>query len=217
MSLTIGWIDGGDVRGEFTESLARLAAYEAAKGRLASVVRIRSGPLLEEGRNRLVETMLRTPAEWFLFVDSDMVFDWDSAERLAETAESSNRDVVAGLTFGANDSIGQFPTIYKRVDGMPQVQRDVPKYPIEVDATGAAFLLVRSKVFKTYRRDEYHPWFHRRFVPSNGVHPGGWLGEDLSFCFWLRDKGVDIVVDPAVKVGHVKPMILDERNYRRGE
>lgn len=217
MSLTIGWVDGGDVRGEFTESLTRLAAYEAAKGRLVSICRIRSGPLLEEGRNRLVETMLRTDADWFLMVDSDMIFDYLAAERLSYTAEALEVSVISGLCFGVNETIGQFPTIYERVDGMPQARLDVPERPVYVDGTGAAFLLTHRRIFEEYRRDEYHPWFHRRFVPSNGDHPGGWLGEDLSWSFWLRDKGERIVVDPAVKIGHVKPIILDERNYRKAD
>ena len=214
MSVTVGWVDGGTVTGEFTESLARLTAYEAAKARLTGVVRVRSGPLLEEGRNRLVETMLRSPAEWFLMADSDMVFTYDAVERLNATPLTFDVPVVGGLAFGVNDTIGQFPTVYQRVDGMPQAQLTVPAGPVRVDATGAAFLLTRRTVFEEYRRDEYHPWFHRRFVPPNGTHPGGWLGEDISWCFWLRDKDVAIMVDPTVEVGHVKPVILDSRNYR---
>ena len=217
MTVTVGWVDGGTVRGEFTEAVTQLAAYEAVKGRLVSIVRVYSGPLLEEGRNRLVEKMLTSPAEWLLMIDTDMTFDYDAAERLTATAEDLNVKVVGGLAFGVNDTIGAFPTTYQRVDGMPTAILTPPDGPADVDATGAAFLLTHRSVFEDYRRDEYHPWFHRRFTPSNGDHRGGWLGEDISWCFWLRDKDVRIVVDPAVQVGHVKAVTLDSSNYRRAQ
>lgn len=213
MSVTVGWIDNGNTRGEFTEAVTRLAAYETAKGRLVSVLRVQAGPLVEVGRNKLVEQFLQTGADWLMMVDTDMVFDYDSVERLLRLADVDTAPVVGGLCFGVNQELGQFPTIYKQVDGQPQVQRTVPDHPVIVDATGAAFLLTHRTIFETFRRDDYAPWFHRRFVPDTDVHEGGWLGEDISWCFHLTDKGVHVWVDPAVEAGHIKPVVVGTGTY----
>jgi hypothetical protein len=205
VTVTVGWVDGGTVAGGFAASVAKLCAYEASQGRLAAIGHNFSGPLMCEGRNTLVESMLESDGEWFLMTDSDMTFTYDAAERLHATAELNDVKMVGGLAFGVNATLGQFPTMYTMQDGMPAALMDIPPSKIvEVDATGAAFTLMHRTLFEDYRRDEYHPWFHRRFIPTNGRHKGGWLGEDLSWCLWLRDKGERILVDTSVEVGHMK-------------
>lgn len=213
MSVTVGWIDGGVVRGEFTEAVSKLIAYETAKQRLVSVIRVQSGPLVEIGRNLLVEQYLKSGADWLLMVDTDMVFDYDAAERLLQLADPSTAPVVGGLCYGVNKELGQFPTIYQRVDGQPAVQRVVPDGPVMVDATGAAFLLTHRSVFERFRRDGDQPWFHRRYVLPTDTHKGGWLGEDISWCFYLRDQDVHIWVDPQVEAGHIKPVVVGTDTY----
>ena len=85
-SLVVGWLDPGTVAGPFAESVTRLAAYELAKGRFVTTLRIESGPQLCEGRNLLARQFLDdTDAEWLLMVDSDMVFAHDTAERLLDS------------------------------------------------------------------------------------------------------------------------------------
>jgi len=217
MSVTVGWIDGGNTRGEFTASIARLCAYETAKQRLRSVARLQFGPLVCEGRNMLVEQFLQTEAEWLFMVDTDMVFDYDAVERLLQTAEEYKAPVVGGLAFGLNLKYGQFPTLYKEQDGLPVVWLDYPHgQVVQVAATGAAFTLTRRDVFTDYRRNDPHPWFHRIETAGNESHPGGFLGEDLSWCWHLTAKGVPIFVDTRVEAGHVKPTVIDSESYRSG-
>ena len=213
-SVSVGWIDNGNVRGEFTESVSLLTSFEAQRQRLAQVLRIHSGPLVEEGRNLLVERFLASESDWLFMVDSDMTFAYDTVQRMLETAEFVHGRIVGGLAFGANQTIGVFPTIYREVDGMPAAVMDIPDGIVEVEATGAAFTLTHRSVFLDHKRDEYHSWFHRRFVPSNGTHPGGWLGEDISWCFWLRQRDEKIYVDPRIEAGHVKATNLCRATYK---
>lgn len=212
-SVSIGWVDGGDVRGEFTESVSKLAGYEVAKQRLANILRIQSGPLLAEGRNLLVERFLSTTAEWLMMVDTDMVFPLDSVERLLATAETEQVLVVGGLCFGINQELGMFPTLYRNRDGLPEAMLDIPDGVVDVTATGAAFVLTHRSVFEDHRIDSHHPWFHRRPVPASGNHPGGLLGEDLSWFWHLSEHGVRVVVDTDVVAGHVKPTVVDRETY----
>jgi len=212
-TLVVGWVDGGVTRGEWAESVTKLVAYETSQNRLMSIIRVQSGPQMEEGRNHLVERFLDTPAEWLLMVDTDMVFDYNSAERLLETAHSTNTLLVGGLCFGINKEFGQFPTMYRTIDGMPHVIFNELDGIVSVDATGAAFTLTHRSLFENHKRPGPHPWFHRREIRPTETHPGGILGEDLSWCWHLRSEGVPIVVDTSVEAGQIKPSTVGTRSY----
>jgi hypothetical protein len=206
-SLVVGWLDPGTTEGPFTHSLAQLCAYEAARGRLRAVIRIQSGPHLEEGRNRLVESFMRTDADWLLMVDADMVFEHCAVEDLLSFA-SPQRPVVGGLCAGISDKVGVYPTVFGRTpDGLPTVVPvegfTVIDGVVEVAGTGAAFLAVHRSVFDSIDRGDGPRWFRRR-----EVFDGNLLGEDLSFCWDVTDKGFPIVVVPSVNVGHVKKTVV---------
>ncbi len=207
MTVVIGWLDNGTCAGDFTEAVARLAAYEVAQSRLCTTIRIQSGPQMPEGRNKLVTAFLDTDAEWLFMIDSDMVFNHRIIEDLLETADPLSAPVVGGLCFGVKEGIGQFPTLYHNVDGLPVVMQDVPDGLVKVDATGAACVLTHRSVFEDNRRDGPHPWFHRREIV------GGMLGEDISWHWHLRERNVPIVVNCDVDVGHVKPTIVNKATY----
>jgi len=214
MSVAVGWLDSGVTRGEWAESVTKLIAYEVSQNRLASIMRVQSGPQMEEGRNLLVEKFLETPAEWLLSVDTDMVFDYDALERLLTTARERDVKLVGGLCYGINREHGQFPTMYRTIDGMPHVLFNELGGVVPVDATGAAFTLTHRTLFENHRRLGPHPWFHRREIQPTDGHPGGILGEDLSWCWHLRSEGVPIVVDTDVEVGQIKPSTVGTRSYR---
>ena len=209
MSVVIGWMDNGNTAGQFTQSVANLAAYEAVKGRLTTTLRVQSGPQMCEGRNLLVEDFLATDGQWLLMVDTDMVFTHTAVEDLMR----NDARVVGGLCFGVNKEFGQFPSMYQNQDGLPVVMLDYPQGSVEVDATGAAFLLTHRTVFENHRRNHIHTWFHRREIPPTNNHPGGILGEDLSWCWWLRENDVKIIVDTTVEIGHMKLSTVGTRSY----
>jgi len=214
--IVIGWIDAGDTTGDFAYSVSMLAAYEMSKQRLLTIIRIRHGPQMPEGRNLIVEAFLETDAEWLMMLDSDMVFDLKLIDQLMETADENTAPVVGGLCFGVNQEFGQFPTLYKMVDGLPTIMLDVPDEKIvSVDATGAACVLTHRTVFENNRRDGKHTWFHRQWVMPTETHPGGILGEDVSWFWWLKGRGIPILVDTEVDVGHVKPTIVSKLTYGR--
>lgn len=212
----IGWLDNGTVAGEFASSMANLAAYEVTQQRLFGVLRVPWGPMLPEGRNHLVQRFLETEADWLLMVDSDMVFPHTSVEILLSTADGQTAPVVGGLCFGANLEFGQFPTLYRNFDDRPHVWFDYPRNQVvEVDATGSAFVLTHRSVYEDHQYSNEWPWYHRRHVFGTKEKPDAYLGEDISWCWWLREKGVPIYVNTSLKVGHVKTAKLDEDSYDR--
>ena len=207
-SVVVAWVDPGTVNGDFAESLAKLVAYSTAKGILSGIIRRQSGPIIEDVRNDVTRQFLASDQEWLFMVDSDMTFDMDALERLLEAADADSAPVVGGLCFGWRKDVGPFPTMY-RWDGegtriIPD-QMDGEVYP--VDATGAAFLLVHRSVFEDWRRDEPLPWWRR------SLHGEHLVGEDITFCLWLRQNGVPIYVHTGVKTGHVKQFTWNLENY----
>ena len=215
MTVVIGWLDNGTTAGDFTECVTRLAAYEVSQGRLATTIRIRTGPQMPEGRNKLVTQFLDTDAEWLFMVDSDMLFNHKIIADLLETADPVSAPFVGGLCFAVNEKFGQYPVLYQNLLGMPAVMFDVPAGIAKVDATGAACTLQHRTLFEKFRRDDPHPWYHhRRVIAFDGKHEGGWLGEDLSWCWHLREQGVPIFVDCDVEIGHVKWGVVNRDTYR---
>ena len=219
MTVVIGWLDNGTTAGDFTECVTRLAAYEVSQSRLATTIRIRTGPQMPDGRNKLVTQFLETDAEWLFMVDSDMLFNHKIIEDLLVTADPVSAPFVGGLCFAVNEKFGQYPVLYRNVAGVPAVWFDVPAGIAKVDATGAACTIQHRSLFEQFRRDDPHPWYHRRRVESLDDFNSygqfdGWLGEDLSWCWHLRDNDVPILVDCDVDVGHVKMGVVNRETYR---
>jgi hypothetical protein len=106
-----------------------------------------------------------------------------------------------------------FPTLY-RIAGNGEVSRyeEAPESGLlEVDATGAACLLVHRTVFEKIAT-EYAPpltWF------AESVAFGQVWSEDITFCVRARAAGFQTVVDCDVKLGHIKPVSIDSAYAER--
>jgi GT2 family glycosyltransferase len=175
-------------------------------------------------RNRVAKYLLdESEAEWLLFIDSDMGFEPDLADRLLEAADPATRPVVGALCFGMQrkeaDGRGgwrtvPFPTIYNwraDSDGTAgfRIRWDYPDNTlIPVDATGAASLLVHRDVLAKLRAGGGDTWFDR-----GANDTGDLLGEDMSFCARVRREGIPIHVHTGVKTTHQRTVWLGEDAY----
>ena len=112
------------------------------------------GTLIFDNRNRLVRKAVEVGATHLMFIDSDMVFDKDALLQLL----ACDRDIVGGLCTQRTEPF--LPVAKRRADN--GLFRNVPVAEIErggfmsdLDAVGAAFLLVRMGVFDRLA----DPWF----------------------------------------------------------
>ena len=200
-------MSNGNVRHEFTGSMWNTAR---AFPEIIDQRSRQSGPRVAATRNNLVREFLLTDAAWFLGIDTDQYWHPDDLKRLIDAADPVKRPVIGGLVFA--DQGGQlFPTLYKEGDESNfHVALAYPRDSIvEVDGTGAAFLMVHRRVIErmAQKYPEPHPWFQETVV--NGVD----RGEDLTFCTRVRELGYKIYVHTGVKVGHVKTRYLTEKEY----
>lgn len=234
-AVVLGWLSGGLSHHEFLLSMLDLQDHDFRTdqyicrdggGRAA----ILNGPRVAEGRHRLVEHFLTTPAfeaaDWLLMLDDDMVFDADLLHRLMAVASYPERPIIGGLCFAGRHYGRQWPTIYEMYqDEEHWGVRPVMDYPentlVKCGGTGAACLLVHRQVYLgmaaapwnktlTDGRPNPYPWFVEGLV----AHDGAPLGEDIAFSRKAVTLGIPIHVHTGAKLGHLKTAALTEATFR---
>jgi len=135
-----------------------------------------------------------------LWVDDDMCFQPDAIWRLL----NHDLPIVGGLCHNRRPPSYQ-PILLKKFSEERRKDRgaeygfiyDYPKGSLlPVDATGAAFLLVKREVFDHMDGQEW--WT-----------PRGNVWEDISFCERARDAGFPAYVDTSLDIGHVGECMVD--------
>jgi cephalosporin hydroxylase len=182
-----------------------------------------------QARNRIVRDWLAgSDAPWLFFVDTDMAFAPDTVDRLVQAADPVDRPVVGGLClahrYDVSDGMDGFrPSIWPVLMDWSQEPGNtgfLPRldYPVDtvtpVAGTGAACILIHRSVFERLREKHDDPnwsrWYSRLPSPND---PNGDLSEDFSFCLRLREAGIPVHIDTAVKTTHMKRVWLAEDSY----
>lgn len=232
--VTVGFLHPGEYAACFANSLIDLLMVDLlhgegrmahAHGRLGNEV---GANQIITGRNELARATLDgTGSEWLFMVDSDMGFAPDTVERLIASADPDTRPVVGGLAFACKgDGNGDYgarryratPTVYRMYETDTEIgfvpTFDYPRNTlIEVDATGAACVLVHRSALQAIRDNYGDCWFDAITLPK-GKNGRTTFGEDLAFCLRLKACGIPVFVDTSVKTTHDKGgVFLDEEFY----
>lgn len=187
---------------------------------------------IPQSRNKVAAEFLdTTDGEYLLFIDTDMGFGADLADRLVRTASEGDLPIVGALCFaglrkrveGDNPTHAERfliqPTLYQWVELEDEKGfSPVADYPrdsvVEVGATGAAALLIRHDALAAIRARYGPAWFDPITHPD--AYKGGprTFSEDMSFCIRAASVGLSVHVDTSVKTTHEKGMVyLDESTY----
>lgn len=180
---------------------------------------------LVAARNNVAVQFLDSPAQWLFWVDTDMGFTPDTVDRLLASADPVERPVVGALAFANRethtDGLGGYhcravPTLYswgETADGKSGFTPmwDYPRdQVVEVAATGSACIVIHRSVMEAVRdRFGAGSWYGRLTNPTTGQL----IGEDMSFCYRVREVGHRVWVDTSVKTNHLKPIWLQEQDY----
>lgn len=181
---------------------------------------------LPEARNGAVREYLETGhGEWLLWLDTDMGFPPDMADRLLAAADPLERPVVGALCFrqlqAEPDGMGGWrcaavPLIYDwAIPGNPWggfiTRLDYPPGTVlECAGTGSGCILIHRSVFERIEKQHGPAWYDQAACET-----GGLAGEDLSFCARAAAAGIGVCVDTGITVTHLKRVWLAEEDYRR--
>ena len=174
----------GDIRIELAQ---RLYQWKAQYGDFFDIYSAIGKPIID-ARNDCVKTFLNTDASYLFFVDSDVVPPINAIDMLL--SHGFDKKIVGGLCPTIKqDADGQLKTIYlvlklekSKYEIIDIAQQDSI---IEVDATGAACVMIHKSVFKKLQS----PWFDN-------------LAEDFYFYEKAKAAGFNIFVDCNCKVVH---------------
>ena len=142
--------------------------------------------------NFILEEFLRTNCDSLLYLDDDMVFAWDTIEKLRKS--EGEYSVVAALSTSRRSPFN--PIAFRLLpEGNIQIVPNVELVGvIPVDVVGLACTLIRREVIDALmekRNDD-----HNLFRWDNRV------GEDGSFCADVRQHGFKIGLNCDIAIGH---------------
>jgi len=141
------------------------------------------------GREFVLESAMRWGATHLLWIDTDMSFPEDAADRLAR----HDLDVVA-----CNCVMKTKRPIYTAVRNGRRIPTTRESSGLEqVDTIGLAVMLMRASIVHRLSR----PWFRHGYDEDLERD----IGEDIMFCRALTTAGVPIFIDHDVskEIGHI--------------
>jgi|TARA_Y100000310_G_scaffold343311_1_gene450340 hypothetical protein len=163
-------------------------------------------------RNRAVDSAREYECTHLLIVDDDMVFEEDAALRLLNW-----KLPIVSATYIMNRD-PYIPNVRRRAgsdwdydqDGLwfdMEASRHQQIPLLEVDSTGAGFILIDMRVFDLLEKPYY-------FMAVNPDDPTSFMGEDTYFMFKCRDVGIPVVLDCGLEVGHIGTFTYTMDNFR---
>ena len=157
------------------------------------------GSLVYDSRNKLAGMAMQMEADYILWLDSDMVFQPDTLERMmAVLDEHPEIDVLSGLYFRRGHPFT--PVLFKTLEVNEQGTLDwsdfeeLPDGLFEIAGCGFGCVLMRTDCLLDIAAKENGG---RWFTPIADA------GEDCAFCIRARREGYRIFCDPSINLGHM--------------
>jgi GT2 family glycosyltransferase len=197
----LGYCHPGVVRHEFLRSLLALVQHVGNESFQLIISDAYTGPLISRARCILAETFLATPAQYLLFVDTDIDFEPTFIGKLI----AIDKPIVGALYYGVQHSdYSSFPTaLLQQEDGYYRPIGVIPDDTAEVDAVGMGFTLIKREVVEAIGADS------EKLLPfAEGIWKDRVVGEDLMFCLRAKEKGYSTWLAPQLRVRHMKTIAV---------
>jgi hypothetical protein len=164
---------------------------------------------LDITRSRLAAAALQTDCDWFIWIDSDIVFDvQDALAMLARARE--HQCLIVGADYPTKQKVARSTVVF---DGTRH-----PSCPSLAKALrmGFGFVITHRTVFEMLSdhvpmaivgQDLIRPYFAPLVCGLGGTPT--YYSEDYAFCERAREAGVELWCDTAISLGHVGPYIYD--------
>lgn len=170
-------------------------------------VKILAAQPVERARNNLVQQFLASDCDYLLMIDDDIT----PPENILQLAVHG-KDVVAGLCYACNSSLGIFPVAYQKAEngvfrgGYKLIGTDIDAENqglLQVELVGSGCIMIHRRVFA--RMDQ--PYFKFTFNEDLTQIEES---EDFDFCNRVIAAGMQVYVDTDRVCGHLKAVDLRE-------
>ena len=156
------------------------------------------GSLIYDSRNKLAGYAVEMEADYILWLDSDMVFQPDTLERMMQTLDEHEEiDILSGIYYRRGHPFT--PVAFDKLEINEKGEcefEDMAKVPeglSEIAGCGFGCVLMRTDCLLDIASKYGAVWF----TPFHNV------GEDCSFCIRVREEGYKIYCDPDIELGHM--------------
>ena len=191
---------------EPVDSWSEFRAYISANPKYIASGKHCRGAYIDHNRDVIAQTAISANVDYVLMIDSDMVYP----HTILDSLIAVDKDVVGVKYMGLNHNnkketvevrpmIFDYDTKTRRFDAWLKCDKTKP---FRVNAVGTGIMLIKTKVFKKYKK----PWFP--FLERRGEV---W-GEDMGFCLHCMAHNIEVWVDPTVRVGHCKTYTFYEKD-----
>jgi len=141
-----------------------------------------------------------------MWIDNDIIFTPQQFQKLLDY----DRDIVSGVYLMSD--MTHYATVenwdeevFKKHGSFKFLKPsdlENKKDLLEVAYTGFGFMLIKKGVFESLTYPWFRPVFHSIGTAKD------FSSEDASFCKMIIEKGFKIYIDPQLRVGHEKKMVI---------
>lgn len=161
----------------------------------------RNESLVTRARNEMASWFLKTKFDCHLWIDADIEFSVEDVGKLWSLCQNG-----ADIAVGAYSMKLPNKPLSAWKDGKLVRIEECPKEPFEVDYAGTGFFMIKRKVYEKLAQtaETYEgPDGKVSAFFMTPVHNDGFESEDYHFCRKVREAGFKIMMDPAIKLGHI--------------
>jgi len=141
-----------------------------------------------------------------MWIDSDIVFTPGQFQALLDY----DKDIISGLYMMTGGkyfaTVKNWDTEHFKKHGSFEfiTEKHVQEMNglTEVAYTGLGFMLVKRDVFESLE----YPWF--KPLDQKIGNAVDFTSEDVGFCLRVREKGYKVLIDPKIRVGHEKKVVM---------
>lgn len=158
-----------------------------------------SSALVDKNRNEISEKFLASDSQYLLMIDSDMTFEVSYLDKMIQMSKEFPDAVVSGLAFMGHPP--SFPIAFMREEDK---YKPISKWPdgcFEVDILGTYGMLIPRHILEK--------------LGDKPFSRMGDLAEDFSFCIRAKEAGFKFIIDPEIKMGHMRARAVTYEDFER--
>ena len=155
--------------------------------------------IIHDAREYVVNKFMESDCSHLMFIDSDMTFHPQSVQYLLR----HGKDFVTAKAF--KRVYPYQPCFYTKLQVYPKIELESPiEYGnglLPIEGCGMSCVLISKSVFEKIEKPYFFP------IPE--------VGEDLSFCYKVKEAGIKMYCDTTIQFGHVAHVEIVEDDFKK--